>query len=48
MFPFGILREPVKCIGRADFVIFTKDNLINPNLKFLIWLENILIIDIFL
>ena len=30
MFPFGILREPVKCIGRADFVIFTKDNLINP------------------
>ena len=30
MFPFGILREPVKCIGRADFVIFTKDNLIGP------------------
>ena len=30
MVPFGILREPAKCIGRADFVIFTKDNLINP------------------
>ena len=30
MVPFGILRESVKCIGRADFVIFTKDNLINP------------------
>ena len=29
MVPFGVLREPVKCIGRADFVIFTKDNLIN-------------------
>ena len=29
MFPFGILREPVKCISRSDFVIFTKDNLIN-------------------
>ena len=24
MFPFGILREPVKCIGRADFVILQK------------------------
>ena len=30
MFPLGMLREPVKCIARADFVIFTKDNLINP------------------
>ena len=30
MIPFGMLREPVKCINRADFVIFTKDNLINP------------------
>ena len=30
MVPFGMLREPVKCIGRADFVIFTKDNLIKP------------------
>ena len=30
IFPFGILREPVKCIGRADFVIFTKNNLIEP------------------
>ena len=30
MFPFGTLREPFKCISRADFVIFTKDNLINP------------------
>ena len=30
MFPLGILREPVKFIGRADFVIFTKYNLINP------------------
>ena len=29
MFPLGMLREPVKCIGRADFLIFTKDNLIN-------------------
>ena len=27
MFPFGMIREPVKCIARADFVIFTKDNL---------------------
>jgi len=33
MVPFGILREPVKFIGRADFVIFTKDNLINPESK---------------
>ena len=33
MFPFGILREPVKCISRADFVIFTKDNLINSKSK---------------
>ena len=48
MFPFGILREPVKCISRADFVIFTKDNLINPNLKFLIWLGNILMIMSFI
>ena len=30
MFPFGILKEPVKCIGRADFVIITKNNLIEP------------------
>ena len=33
MFPFGLLREPLKCIARADFVIFTKDNLINPEPK---------------
>ncbi len=33
MVPFGILREPVKCISRADFVIFTKNNLINPEPK---------------
>ena len=31
--PFGMLREPVKCISRADFVIFTKNNLINPEPK---------------
>ena len=34
MVPFGILREPVKCIGRADYVIFTKDNLINSESEF--------------
>ena len=34
MFPFGMLREPVTCIGRADYVIFTKDNLINSESEF--------------
>ena len=34
MFPLGMLREPVKCIGRADYVIFTKDNLINSESEF--------------